>query len=431
MAELKVYGAPWCPDCKRSKKFLAEHRIPMDWIDIDQDRAGLRVVQELQSGGRSIPTIVFPDGSHLIEPSDDELARKLGLRLEASRQFYELIIIGGGPAGLAAALYAAREGISVVIVEKSALGGQAGATKRIENYPGFPEGIDGAELAERFIAQAKRYAVELVSAVEVTAIEPEVGNLVVRLRNGQELCAHAALIATGSRYRQLGVSGEASLTGAGVHYCATCDGPFYRGADEILVIGGGNSALEEALFLTQFAKKVRIVSHGSELRASGLVQADVRRHPQIEIVLDTEIVAFNGSNKLEEVVARHRGSGREQRWHPAAAFVFVGLHPNSEFLHDDVRVDQRGFVTTDATFRTSMPGVFAAGDVRAGATKQLGAAVGEGIAALLQIRAQLQQQRLLASVDDYPQGVTAVTGGGASGIPGAASRLLRKIGVGR
>lgn len=431
MAELKVYGAPWCPDCKRSKKFLAEHRIPMQWIDIDTDRDGRLIVEEIQGGGRSIPTIVFPDGTHLIEPSDDELARKLGLTLEASRQFYEIVIIGGGPAGLAAALYAAREGISVVVVEKSALGGQAGATKRIENYPGFPEGIDGADIAERFIAQARRYQVELVSAVEVMAIEPEMGNVVVKLGNGQELCAHAALIATGSRYRQLGVPGEGSLTGAGVHYCATCDGPFYRGADEILVVGGGNSALEEALFLTQFAKKIRIVSHGSTLRASGLVQADVRRHPQIEVVLDTEIVAFQGAKKLEAVVARHRVTGEEHRWNPAAAFVFVGLNPNTEFLDDGVHVDHGGFVTTDASFRTTLPGVFAAGDVRAGATKQLGSAVGEGIAALLQIRSQLQQQRLLASVDDDAEDVTAATNPGPRGIRGAAVGLLRNIGVGR
>ncbi|GAC1485739.1 MAG: hypothetical protein NVS1B1_00250 [Candidatus Limnocylindrales bacterium] len=432
MPELKVYGAPWCPDCKRSKKFLAEHRIPMDWIDIDKDRDGRRIVEELQGGGRSIPTIVFPDGSHLIEPSDDELARKLGLTIEAARSFYELVIVGGGPAGLAAALYAAREGISVVVVEKSALGGQAGATKRIENYPGFPEGIEGADLAERFIAQAKRYEVELLSAVEVKAIEPEMGNLVVRLGNDQELCAHAALIATGSRYRQLGVPGEASLTGAGVHYCATCDGPFYRGADEILVIGGGNSALEEALFLTQFAKKIRIVSHGSALRASELVQADVLRHPQIEVVLDTEVLAFEGAKKLEAVVARHRVTGMEQRWTPAAVFVFVGLNPNTDFLRDAVHLDKRGFVTTDASFRTSVPGVYAAGDVRAGATKQLGAAVGEGIAALLQIRAQLQQQRLTLSPDEEAAGeVTVVTPGASSGMRGAALGFLKNIGIGR
>jgi thioredoxin reductase (NADPH) len=394
---LKVYGAPWCPDCKRSKKFLAEHRVPMEWIDIDQDPEGLRIVQEIQHGGRSIPTIVFPDGSHLIEPADDELARKLGLKLEASRSFYELIIVGGGPAGLAAALYAAREGITAVVVEKSSLGGQARATKNIANYPGFPDGIDGAVLAERFVAQAKRYGVELLSAVETTSLEPEEGNLVVRLRNGQELCSHAVLIATGSRYRELGVPGEAELIGAGVHFCATCDGPFYRGADEILVIGGGNSALEEALFLAQFAKRIRIVSHGSELRASALIQEDVRRHPQIEVLLDTDILRFEGRGKLREVVARYRPTGREFRWQPAAAFVFVGLEPNTQFLTDRLKLAGRGFVSTDANFQTSLPGVFAAGDVRAGSTKQLGSAVGEGIAALLQIRSRLQEQRLLTS----------------------------------
>ena len=406
MDKLKVYGAPWCPDCKRSKKFLAEHRVPMDWIDIDQDQDGLRIVQEIQHGGRSIPTIVFPDGSHLIEPSDDALARKLGLRLEASRTFYELIIVGGGPTGLAAALYAAREGITAVVVEKSALGGQAGATKRIENYPGFPDGIDGAALAERFIAQARRYGVELLSAVEAIRLAPEEGNVVVTLGSGQELCGHTALIATGSRYRQLSVPGESELIGSGVHFCATCDGPFYRGADEILVVGGGNSALEEALFLTEFARKVRVVTHGPDLRASALVQDDVRRHPRIEIVVDTEIVAFNGPGKLREVVARHRPTGRELRWRPAAAFVFIGLDPNSDFLSGAVGRDARGFVTTDTSFSTSLSGVFAGGDVRAGSTKQLGAAVGEGIAALLQIRAYLQRHRLItapAISDDVPE----------------------------
>jgi thioredoxin reductase (NADPH) len=408
MDRLKVYGAPWCPDCKRSKKFLAEHRIPMDWIDIDQDAAGLWIVQEIQHGGRSIPTIVFPDGSYVIEPSDEALARKLGLRLEASRAFYELIIVGGGPTGLAAALYAAREGISAVVVEKSALGGQAGATKRIENYPGFPDGVDGATLAERFVAQARRYGVELLSAVEARMVAPEEGNVVVRLSSGQELCGHAALIATGSRYRRLAVPGESDLIGSGVHFCGTCDGPFYRGSDEIVVVGGGNSALEEALFLTEFAKKVRIVSHGSELRASALVQEDVRRHPRIEIVLNTEIVAFHGPGKLREIVARDRATGQEFRWRPAAAFVFVGLEPNSEFLADAAARDARGFIITDASFRTSVPGVFAAGDVRAGSTKQLGAAIGEGIAALLQIRAYLRQMRVLAATDIVDEEVPTV-----------------------
>ena len=167
MADVKVYGAPWCPDCKRSKKFLAEHRVPYEWIDIDENPDALRFVEELQKGGRTIPTIVFPDGGHLLEPSDEELARKLGLKLEADRQFYDLAIVGGGPAGLAAAIYAAREGIDAVIIDRSALGGQAGVTERIDNYPGFPDGVGGAELADKFVAQARRYGVELVAAVGV------------------------------------------------------------------------------------------------------------------------------------------------------------------------------------------------------------------------------------------------------------------------
>lgn len=398
MADIKLYGAPWCPDCKRSKKFLAEHRVVFDWIDIDQDAEARRYVEELQHGGRSIPTIVFPDGSYLIEPADDELARKLGMRLEASRSFYDVAIVGGGPTGLAAALYAAREGIDAVVIDKSALGGQAATTDRIANYPGFPDGIGGAELMERFVAQARRYQVELVPAVEVQALDTEGMNIVLRLGNGQEICAHAALVATGSRYRRLGVPGEQELIGAGVHFCATCDGPFYRGAEELLVIGGGNSGVEEGLFLSQFAKRIRIVQRGPELKASQLLQDEVRRDPRFTIHTNTEIVELRGKGKLQEVVARDRASGEQLVWHPAAAFVFIGLDPNTGLLKGKVELDGWGFVVTDSGYQTSLPGVFAAGDVRQGSTKQLGSAVGEGIAAILQVREHLKRSRQLMAV---------------------------------
>lgn len=322
MADIKVYGAPWCPDCKRSKKFLAEHRAPYEWIDIDNDAEGLRFVETLQKGGRTIPTIVFPDGGHLLEPSDEELARKLGLKIEADRQAYDLAIIGGGPAGLAAAIYAARECIDAVVIDRSALGGQAGVTERIDNYPGFPEGVGGAELADRFIAQAQRYGVELVAAVGVDGVGQEEGDVVVRLSNGQQVCAHAALVASGSSYRRLGVPGEEDLIGAGVHFCATCDGPFYKGADELLVIGGGNSGLEEGLFLSQFAKHIRIVEFAPDLKASKLLQDKVRSHPQFTVHTNTQVVELKGKPKLKEVVARDRATGEERHWHPAAAFIF-------------------------------------------------------------------------------------------------------------
>jgi thioredoxin reductase (NADPH) len=395
-----VYGAPWCPDCKRAKKFLAEHRVPYRWIDIDQDPEGLAYVERLQDGGRTIPTIVFPDGSHLLEPGNDELAGKLGLRLAAERACYDLVIVGGGPAGLAAAIYAAREGIDALVVDKAGLGGQAGVTEKIDNYPGFPEGIGGGDLADRFVAQARRYGVELLSAVEVARIGREDDCVTVTFGSGQQVTAPAVLIATGSAYRRLGVPGEDDLIGAGVHFCATCDGPFYKGAEELLVVGGGNSGLEEGLFLAQFAKRIRVVEHAAALKASKLLQDKVRNHKQFTVHLNTDITAMTGSGgKVTEVTATDRESGEQYRWHPDAAFVFIGLTPNTGWLGDTLRLDRWGFVATDDAFATSVPGVFAAGDVRAGATKQLGAAVGDGIAALIAIRSFLQRHSDLPTVD--------------------------------
>ena len=395
MAEITVYGAPWCPDCKRSKKFLAEHRVPFRWVDVDEDAEGLRFVEKLQKGGRAIPTIVFPEGDPLVEPSDGDLARRLGLKLEADRSAYQLAIVGGGPAGLAAAIYAAREGISALVVDRSALGGQAGVTERVDNYPGFPDGIGGAELAERFVAQARRYGVEMLAAVGVDGLEADGSDTVLRLAGGQRVCAEAVLVATGSSYRRLGVPGEDELIGAGVHFCATCAGPFYRGAEELLVVGGGNSGLEEGMFLSQFADRIRIVEFAPEMKASRLLQDKVRSNPKFAVHTNTEVVELRGRPKLEEVVARDRASGEEFHWHPRGAFVFIGLDPNAAFLRGTVELDRWGFVVTDG-YATSMPGVFCAGDVRAGSTKQLGAAVGEGIAALLEIRRFLERSREIA-----------------------------------
>lgn len=400
MADVKVYGAPWCPDCKRSKKFLAEHRVPFDWIDIDRDGEALAYVEREQNGGRTIPMIVFADGSRLLEPGNEQLARKLGLTLEAEERAYDLVIAGGGPAGLAAAIYAAREGIDTLVVDSGGLGGQAGVSERIDNYPGFPDGIGGGELADRFIAQARRYGVELLSAVGVSAVDLDRDGLQVRLSTGQPVAAHTMLIATGSSYRRLGVPGEDDLIGGGVHFCATCDGPFYRGAHELLVVGGGNSALEEGLFLAQFADRVRFVAHGPRLTASRLLQDKVAANPQFSVHLNTDVVSFGGRDgRLTEVQARDRVTGEEYRWHPAAAFIFIGLDPNTGWLRGVVELDQWGFVVTDDAFATSLPGVFCAGDARAGSTKQLGSAVGDGIAALISIRTFLQRHSDLRRIE--------------------------------
>ncbi|MDQ1515349.1 MAG: thioredoxin reductase [Actinomycetota bacterium] len=390
---LTVYGAPWCPHCKRVKRFLASHRIPYQNVDIDQRPEAIETIKELQDGGQIIPTVVYADGSHEVNPSDEALARRIGLTQEATRAAYDLVIVGGGPAGLAAAIYAAREGIDAIVVDGSALGGQAGVSDRIDNYPGFPDGISGAELADRFVAQARRYGVELLSAVSVASVAPDGGDLVTTLSSGQELTSHAVIVATGSTYRRLDVPGEEDLIGAGVHFCATCDGPFYKGADELVVIGGGNSALEEGLHLSEFAKKVQVLAR-SDLSASTVLQERVKADPQFEIHTGVDIVELEGDRgRFAAVVARDRESGEEHRYPASAAFVFIGLEPNTGFLGDTVEHDAGGFLVTGATMETSMPGLFAAGDVRAGSTKQLGSAVGDGIAALLMVRRHLEAHR--------------------------------------
>ncbi len=399
VSELTVYGASWCPDCHRSKAFLSSHRIAFAWVDIDEDKAGLAEVERLQNGGRTIPTIIFPDGTSLLEPSDEALASKLGIAVKAALGFYDLVIVGGGPAALSASIYAAREGIGVVVIDSGGLGGNAGVTERIDNYPGFPEGIGGAELMDRFEAQARRYEVELVAGAKVTGLRRDGEDLQVALGTGQQIRAHAVLVATGSTYRRLGIPGEDALIGAGIHFCATCDGPFYRGAEELLVVGGGNAGLEEGLFLAQFAKRIRIVQNESELTASRLLQDKVKSDPRFEIHTGTVLEEFRGQRKLEEVVARDTRSGQEIRWHPAAAFIFIGQTPNSQLLEGVVDLDRWGFVVTDDAYRTSQAGLYAAGDVRARSTKQLASAVGEGAAALLSVRSYLQKHDHLAVVD--------------------------------
>jgi thioredoxin reductase (NADPH) len=398
---LTVYGAAWCPHCKRVKNFLSAHRVVYDRIDIDEHPEAIDKVKELQNGGQIIPTVVYRDGTFEVNPSDEELARRIGLDVEADRSAYDLVIVGGGPAGLAAAIYAAREGIDAIVVDASALGGQAGISDRIDNYPGFPDGISGAELTERFVAQAERYGVELLSAVSVSSVEPDHGDLVTTLASGQKLTSHAVIVATGSTYRRLDVPGETELIGAGVHFCATCDGPFYKGADEVVVIGGGNSALEEGLHLSEFADHVRVLSH-SDLSASPLLQERVRSDPQFVIDTGVDIIELEGEKgRFAAVVTRDRATGETHRYPAAAAFVFIGLKPNNAFLSQSVTRDAAGFLLTSATMETSVPGLFAAGDVRSGSTKQLGSAVGDGIAALLMARRYLEvhHHKAVATVD--------------------------------
>ncbi len=391
---IKVYGASWCPDCRRAKRFLGDQRISFEWHDIEVDPDGVRTVQERNDGNDIIPTIIFPDGSHLSEPSNEELAEKIGLERMAMMHVYDLIIIGGGPAGLTTSIYAARENQQTLVIDSKGLGGQAGVTERLDNYPGFPEGIGGAELADRIVLQAQRYGVEMLQAVSVKSITGDGEEIDVETATGDHYHSRAALIATGSTYRMTGAPGENDLIGAGIHFCATCDGPFYQGAKQLVVLGGGNSGLEEGLFLTQFVDKVTIVQRGDRLTATKLLQDKVMVTPRMEVLLNREVVEFrpkdDGSGKLGAVVLEDRESGATEELHPAGAFVFIGLDPNTGFVKGSVDLDGRGQIVTDMGLQTSMPGVFAAGDVRSGSTKQLASAVGEGAAAAIGIRRYLE-----------------------------------------
>jgi len=391
---IRVYGASWCPDCSRAKRFLGDQRIAFEWHDIEVDPDGVRIVQERNDGNNIIPTIIFPDGSHLSEPSNEELAEKIGLERMAMMHVYDLIIVGGGPAGLTTSIYAARENLQTLVIDSKGLGGQAGVTERLDNYPGFPEGIGGAELADRIVQQARRYGVEMLQAVSVRSISSDGEEVDVETATGDHYHARAVLIATGLSYRMTGAPGEDDLIGAGIHFCATCDGPFYKGANQLLVLGGGNSGLEEGLFLTQFVDKVTIVQRSDRLTANKLLQDKVMMTPTMEVLLNREVVEFrakdDGSGKLGSVALRNRETGDTEVLHPAGAFVFIGLDPNTGYVKGAVDLDDRGLIVTDMGLQTSVPGVFAAGDVRSGSTKQLASAVGEGAAAAIGIRMYLE-----------------------------------------
>ncbi|GAB4467370.1 MAG: thioredoxin-disulfide reductase [Anaerolineales bacterium] len=387
---ITLYGTGWCPDCKRSKQFFGEQRVPYAYVDVDADPDAMAFVEKVNNGMRSIPTIIFPDGSVLVEPSNAQLAEKLGMQTRAKRTFYDAILIGGGPTGLTAATYLAREGVETLVIEKAGLGGQAGITQTLDNFPGFDEGVPGAEFAARLTRQAQKFGAEILQAQEVVSVDRDGQYLCVRTADGSEYGAKAVLLATGARYRRLGIPGEDELIGVNVHFCATCDGAFYKGK-KLLVIGGGNSGFEEGLFLTKFASQVDIVEFNETAKASKILQDKVAEKPNMSVTLNHAVKELRVKNgKLDAVIVEGRATGERKEWKYDGIFVFIGLSPNSDLLKGKAELDAWGFVVTDKTLMTSLPGVFAAGDVRAGSTKQAASAAGEGATAALMIRQSLQ-----------------------------------------
>jgi thioredoxin reductase (NADPH) len=391
-SNISVYGTTWCPDCRRAKQFFGEHRIQYKWVDIEQDARAMADVERLNAGQRIVPTILFPDGTKLVEPSNEELARKLGLQSLARQCLYDVIIIGAGPAGLTTSIYTAREGMETLILEKGAAGGQVGNTQMLDNYPGFDEGIPGTEFARRLTNQAARFGVEILQTTAVQGITRDGRYLCVKTASGTEYGARAVLIATGTRYRRLNVPGERELIGSAVHFCSICDAPFYKDKN-VLVVGGGNSGFQEGLFLSRYAKLVTIVEFMPEVRASKLLQAKVAEQPRMEVVTNHTVQALRAERgKLAGVEVLDRSTGQVKTWYPDGVFIFIGLDPNSEFLPPEIQRDDHGFVVTGAGLQTSLPGVFAAGDVRSGSTKQAASAAGEGATAALMIHEHLRGQ---------------------------------------
>jgi len=388
-----IYGTHWCPDCKRAKQFLGDQRVPYQWVDIERDAQAMGYVEQINDGKRIVPTIVCRDGSILVNPSNAELAARLGLKTQAKHTFYDVIVVGAGPAGLTAAIYTAREKLDTLVIEKGAPGGQASVTQVIENFPAFDEGISGEEFARRLTNQARRFDVEILQAQEVTAIRTSGQYQEVVTADGRTYGGRAILIATGARYRRLNVPGEAELIGINLHFCATCDGPFYKGKD-VLVIGGGNSGFEEGLYLTRFARSLTIVEFLPQVRASPILQEKMAEQNHVTVFTNHAVQEFIvQEGRLAGVQVMDRATGTVKEWHPDGVFIFVGLSPNSGFLPDEIERDRYGFVLTDHTFQTAFRGVFAAGDVRAGATHQAASAAGEGVTAALMIRDYLLDQR--------------------------------------
>jgi len=394
---IRVAGARSSPRSYAVKEFLSSNHVPYQWIDVDQDPPTRELIRTSGDAAR-LPVVFFPDGTRLVAPTNRDLAEKVGMQTRALLPFYDLAIVGGGPAGLAAAVYGASEGLRTVLIEQSAPGGQAGTSSKIENYLGFPSGVSGADLARRATAQARRFGAEVI-AQEAVALRLEDPFRVVRLADGTDLSCKAVVLATGVSVRMLEVPGVESLLGIGVYYgAAMTEAATYR-AQDVCIVGAGNSAGQGALFFSRYARRVTMLVRGTSLAASmsRYLVDRIAVTPNIEVVAGAEVVAVCGTGRLEKVVVRRAPGEERTELEAAAMFIFIGARPRTEMLAGLLELDEKGYVKTGHdlssegrrprgwtldrdpfAFETSVPGIFAAGDVRAGSSKRVAAAVGEG-----------------------------------------------------
>ena len=407
---IRVAGTLWSLSSHEVKDFLTRHQIPYQWLDIEKDDNARRLVEGVSSDSSTkLPVIFFPDGNLLINPDLKVLAEKVGLQTRAGLPFYDVVVIGSGPAGLAAAVYAGSEGLKCLVVERAAPGGQAGSSPKIENYLGFPTGISGDDLARRAVSQAKRFGVEILSAQETKKVFVRDSYRIVQIADGSEISCHAVLVATGASFHALKMPGANPLTGAGIYYGAAYTEAIHYKDQNVFVVGGANSAAQGAIYLSRFASKVTVLIRGPEPTASKYLVDAMYDNPKIEICLNTDLLDVRGSNTLEQIVIKNTKSGEEQTLDAAALFVFIGVRPQSQIVADLVLCSGKGYIFTGTDLmvdkkpppgwtlerdpfllETSVPGIFAAGDVRYGTSHRVASAVGEGAIAYALIKEYLK-----------------------------------------
>jgi len=408
---IRVAGALWCANSHKVKEFLAVSQIPYQWLDIERDEQVQDLIEAQGPEHPRLPVVFFPDGSVMISPDLRTLADKVGLATRPRQPFYDLIIVGAGPAGLAAAVYGASEGMRTVVIEKEAVGGQAGTSARIENYLGFPQGVSGADLTRRAKTQAQRLGAEILTAQEVVGVRTEDPYRIVTLGDGGELRCHALLISTGVKTRVLDIPGMEGRAGGSVYYgAATSEAVHYKGG-RVFVIGGANSAGQGAVFLARFAERVTMLVRGDSLRRSmsRYLIDQIEETKNIEVLTNTRVTSVAGKDRLEAATIENMATGGTETVPVDAIFVFIGATPRSGIVAGIVERDEDGFILTGqdllrggrrpkgwmprrdpALLETSVPGIFAAGDVRYGTVRRVATAVGQGAIAVSLIHEYLE-----------------------------------------
>ncbi|MGE5641485.1 MAG: FAD-dependent oxidoreductase [Byssovorax cruenta] len=405
---IRVAGTLWSLASHEVKDFLTRHQIPYQWLDIEKDSSARKLVENASSELK-LPVIFFPDGNVLVSPALKELAEKVGLQTRAGLPFYDVVVIGSGPAGLAAAVYAGSEGLKCLVIEKAAPGGQAGSSPKIENYLGFPTGISGDDLARRAVSQAKRFGVEILSAQEAKQVLVKDEYRIVKLSDDTEVSCHAVLIATGASFHTLKMPGADSLTGAGIYYGAAYTEAINYKDQHVFVIGGANSAAQGALYLSRFASKVTVLVRGHQPTASKYLVDALYDNAKIEVLLNTDLLEVKGETTLEQIVIKETRTGKVQTCNASALFVFIGVQPQNKIVSDLVLCSDKGYIYTGLDLQrdkkpppgwtlerdpllleTSVPGIFAAGDVRYGTNHRVASAVGEGAIAYALIKEYLK-----------------------------------------